>query len=177
MAAVSLWPSLQRTLVVTALIRKEGWGAWVRVQMFLKACACCVKPWIFTLNISFGKGCYKTVFTKQPPFLLKSYVAHESLRSIRRARQDLFYSFHCVKWYLFLNGIVCILWWELGESLLVSKRRRVSRLTCLLLCDTCLFAMFYLCKNYQQLLCAGCMQRLHCRSLFHPPNSFMRCRY
>lgn len=174
--AVRLWTSLQRSSVSMTLMRKEGWGTWVRVQMFLKVCACCVTPWIFTLNISFGKGYYKTAFTKQS--LLKSYVAHESLGSLRRAPQGLFYSFHCVKWYFFLNGIVCILWCKWGESFFVSKSRRefCVGLTILLLCDTCLCAIFYLYKSYQQ-SCTGQVQGLACKNLFHPPNSFMKCRY
>lgn len=56
----------------------------------------------------------------------------------------------------------------------VEKQESFLRLTCLLLCDTRLFAMFYLCKNYQQLSCAGRVQGLNYRNLCHPPNSFMR---
>lgn len=33
---VRLCASLQGTFVIMTLIRKEGWGTWVRVQMFLK---------------------------------------------------------------------------------------------------------------------------------------------
>jgi hypothetical protein len=66
-------------------------------------------------------------FLQTVPFPVEIIWCPQELGSVAYVLQDLFYSFHCVKGYIFFPPeIVCILLKESGEGLFLTKNKKES---------------------------------------------------
>lgn len=92
----------------------------VRIQLFLKGCACCVKPWIWTLTVCLVKDVIKLSW--QSPLSYWNYILPMRVWEALGILNRIYFIPLCKRILFFLNGIVCILWWASEEGLFLSNK-------------------------------------------------------